>query len=324
MQNNDKKNGYKGLLVTNAFLRTGKFVEHYEWLRKAALRRGMTLDIIENAEELFLIGEEPTWLAGYDFIIYWDKDIPYGKSLSLFTDRYQIPVLNPVESVGVCDDKCETYLRLAAWNAAHPKEKIRLLPTIPAPMTYANIGYTKTDFLDTVEERLGYPMIVKECFGSFGMQVYMAPDRKMLEQLTEKLAGKPFLYQKYHRYSSGRDVRLQVVGDEVVAAMERYSENGDFRANITNGGSMKPYTPSKEESDLAVLTSQVLGLDFCGVDLLFNEESGKADIVCEVNSNAHFKNIHTCTGVNVAEKIMGYIYNKLNNHDDPADKAVLP
>lgn len=313
MQNNDKKNGYKGLLVTNAFLRTGKFVEHYEWLREAALRRDMTLDIIENAERLLLIEEEPTWLKDYDFIIYWDKDIPYGKSLSLFADRLGIPVLNPVEAVGVCDDKCETYLRLAAWNTEHTQERIRLLPTIPAPMTYANIGYTKSDFLDTVEERLGYPMIVKECFGSFGMQVYMAQDRQMLEQLTEKLAGKPFLYQKYHRYSSGRDVRLQVVGDEVVAAMERYSENGDFRANITNGGSMKPYTPSKEESALAVLTARVLDLDFCGVDLLFDEESGQADIVCEVNSNAHFKNIHTCTGVNVAEKIMEHILKLLED-----------
>lgn len=324
MQNREKEDGYKGLLVTNAFLRTGKFVEHYEWLREAALQRGMTLDIIENAERLLMIEEEPAWLSEYDFVIYWDKDISYGKSLSMFADRYQIPIMNSVESVGICDDKCETYLRLAAWNAAHPKEKIRLLPTIPAPMTYANIGYTKTDFLDKVEERLGYPMIVKECFGSFGMQVYMAQDRKMLEQLTGKLGGKPFLYQKYHQYSSGRDVRLQVVGCEVVAAMERYSENGDFRANITNGGSMKPYIPSKEECSLAVLTAQVLGLDFCGVDLLFDEESGRADIVCEVNSNAHFKNIHTCTGVNVAEKIMEHILKLLEDRKQAPAGTVFP
>lgn len=114
MQNREKEDGYKGLLVTNAFLRTGKFVEHYEWLREAALQRGMTLDIIENAERLLMIEEEPAWLSEYDFVIYWDKDIPYGKCLSMFADRYQIPVLNSVESVGVCDDKCETYLRLAA------------------------------------------------------------------------------------------------------------------------------------------------------------------------------------------------------------------
>ena len=32
-----------------------------------------------------------------------------------------------------------------------------------------------------------------------------------------------------------------------------------------------------------------------------------ADMVCEVNSNAHFKNIFECTGVNVADEIMKYI-----------------
>ena len=78
MQNREKEDGYKGLLVTNAFLRTGKFVEHYEWLREAALQRGMTLDIIENAERLLMIEEEPAWLSEYDFVIYWDKDIPNG------------------------------------------------------------------------------------------------------------------------------------------------------------------------------------------------------------------------------------------------------
>lgn len=30
-------------------------------------------------------------------------------------------------------------------------------------------------------------------------------------------------------------------------------------------------------------------------------------IVCEVNSNAHFKNIQTCTGVAVADKIVEWI-----------------
>ena len=78
---------------------------------------------------------------------------------------------------------------------------------------------------------------------------------------------------------------------------------------------MKCYTPSEEECNLALLTAKALGLDFAGIDLLFSG-SGKngadeADIVCEVNSNAHFKNIHTCTGVNVAEKIIEYILSQL-------------
>ena len=52
---------------------------------------------------------------------------------------------------------------------------------------------------------------------------------------------------------------------------------------------MKGYTPTKEQEKLAIKTCQVLGLDFAGVDILFGEND--EPIVCEVNSNAHFKNI---------------------------------
>lgn len=298
----------KGLLLTNAFLRTGKFVEHYEWLRRAAGERHVTLDILDNAQKLIEISEIPEWLRQYDFIIDWDKDISYAKTLSLFADKEKIPFFNSIDAIAACDDKYETYLRLAEWNIEHPAERLEILPTICAPMTYQNVGYTQMDFLDTVEEAFGYPMVVKECFGSFGMQVYMAHDRKQLEELTKRLGGTAFLYQKYHKCSSGRDVRLQVVGDKVVAAMERYSENGDFRANITNGGSMKIYEPSEQEKRTAVQAAHILGLTFGGVDLLFNETGDMAQIVCEINSNAHFKNIYTCTGVNVADKIMDHIF----------------
>lgn len=102
------------------------------------------------------------------------------------------------------------------------------------------------------------------------------------------------------------------MGDKAVAAMYRFSENGDFRANITNGGSMRAYQPAPEECALAVRAVKALGLDFAGVDLLFgNGGQDCADIVCEVNSNAHFKNMYDCTGVNAAECIMGYICSAL-------------
>ncbi|HAV01576.1 MAG TPA: RimK family alpha-L-glutamate ligase, partial [Lachnospiraceae bacterium] len=94
-----------------------------------------------------------------------------------------------------------------------------------------------------------------------------------------------------------------VVGDRVVAAMLR-SNDSDFRANITNGGKMEPYTPSSEEAGLAVSVCRALGLCFAGVDILFSKDG---PVLCEVNSNAHFKNISDCTGVDVASFIIGHI-----------------
>ena len=119
--------------------------------------------------------------------------------------------------------------------------------------------------------------------------------------------GKPVVFQEYVENTKGRDVRLQVVGDKVIAGMYRYSYD-DFRANVSIGGHMKEYTPSQEECTLAVRAAMAVGADFAGVDLLFGEQGM---LVCEVNSNAHFKNIFDCTGVNTAEKIMEFIVGRI-------------
>ncbi len=123
------------------------------------------------------------------------------------------------------------------------------------------------------------------------------------------IGAKPMLFQEFIHSSKGKDLRLQVVGSQVVAAMYRYSDNGDFRANITGGGKMKPYEPTQKQIDLAVESCKILGLDFAGVDILFGKDN--EPIVCEVNSNAHFKNIYDCTGVNVADSILAYIIKRI-------------
>lgn len=312
----------KGLLITNSFLRTGKFVEHYQWLKQAAMDRGIQLLLRDNSEFLleFARDGEQQWkrqLDNCDFIIFWDKDIRMGRRLTALCQKWNIPVFNPVRSVAWCDDKSETYRVLTEWNEIHgEREQIALLPTVVAPMTYFGIGYTSLKFADQVIQELSLPLVIKECFGSFGKQVYLAETREDVLCLTKQLEGKPFLYQKYLRESHGKDVRLQVVGDEVVAAMYRYSVTEDFRANITNGGHMMPYEPSAREKQLAVRAAKALQLDFAGVDLLFSKgEEGEADIVCEVNSNAHFRNMEQCTGVNVAEYIVDDIIKKMGwNH----------
>lgn len=311
----------KGLLITNCFLRTDKFVEHYEWLSSAAHARGITLDLWDNASLPIWYGEQACsslaeQMRPYQFVLYWDKDVRLGRYLMLVCEGLDIPIYNSVEAMAVCDDKSETYRVLQQWNeqAIHQREQIPILPTIVAPMTYTGIGYTNLDFLQNIIHRLQFPMVIKECFGSFGQQVHLISEEQSLREWTMKLAGTPFLYQQYLHNSHGHDLRLQVVGDQVVAAMHRFSLSGDFRANLTNGGQMESYVPSERECALAVRAVQALGLDFAGVDLLFsNGPDAEADVVCEVNSNAHFRNIAECTGVNVAEKIIEYIIgNKLS------------
>ena len=157
-------------------------------------------------------------------------------------------------------------------------------------------------------ETLGDPLVVKECFGSLGQQVYLVRGRKELEEISAKLQGVPYLYQEFIAESRGKDLRVLVVGGKAIAGMRRTSRQ-DFRSNAELGGKGEPCALDDEARTLAEAAAEKIGLDYCGVDLLF----GKAGyLVCEVNSNAFFGTLEKVTGVNVAatyaEHILKEIY----------------
>lgn len=292
-----------GWLVINEFLNNGKFSEIYQWLFAAANRQGIDLSIRTNAQLCFFASsngflsreleqEHP------DFVLFWDKDIPLAKTL----ERKGFRLFNRADAIAACDNKAETFMCLG-------QSGIRMPATVVAPMTYSNIGYGDMDkklpdFFEKAENALGYPMVIKECYGSFGAQVYLAENREKAIEILKNTGNQPLIFQEYIESSRGRDVRINVVGGRPVASMLRYHET-DFRANITNGGKMKNHEPDSRWIQMAVTVCRELGLDFAGVDILF----GKNDepILCEVNSNAHFKNIYDCTGINVADEIINHI-----------------
>jgi RimK family alpha-L-glutamate ligase len=286
-----------GILVVNEFLHSNKFNEIHGWLLEAAKKLNIDMQLKTNAELLIDIsGLSKDKIA--DFILFWDKDV----RLAYYLEQLGYPVFNSSRAIEVCDDKSLTHLTL--MNAGIPMPR-----TIISPKTFENIGYTNYNFLTEVVNRLGFPLVVKESFGSFGQQVYLLHHMVELKEKMLEIGVKPLLFQEFVHASSGRDIRLQVVGNQVIASMYRYSDNGDFRANLSIGGKMKPYQPTKEQSELALRCCEVIGLDFAGVDMLFGENG--ETIVCEVNSNAHFKNIYDCTGVNAAEAIIKHIRSRL-------------
>ena len=73
---------------------------------------------------------------------------------------------------------------------------------------------------------------------------------------------------------------------------------------MTAGGQAAPYTPTRDEAQLAIRCAEILGADFAGVDLLFGEDG---PLLCEVNSNSHLLNIYECTGINIADSMFDYM-----------------
>lgn len=290
----------QGWLIVNGYLKSEKFEEIYRWLIEAAEKEGMQLRKIPNDQLDSILPANPQetdWASRPDFVLFWDKDVKLARLL----EREGFRVFNSAEGIEACDDKALTFIKLKNKNIEMPK-------TFIAPMTFDK-EYKDYTFVLQVQGSLGYPMVIKENKGSFGEQVYLVENYYDAVEKIKSIGHDEFIMQEYIESSKGRDVRIHVVGDRVVTAMERRNEN-DFRANVTNGGKMKMYTPTKEQEEMAVEVCRELGLDFAGVDIMFGKEN--KPILCEVNSNAHFKNIFDCTGVNVAEHIMKYIKDKVS------------
>ncbi len=235
-----------------------------------------------------------TRLTDCDFAIYLDKDIHTAYML----EACGVRLFNSARAIELCDDKMRTYISLAGSGINMPY-------TVSSPIMYRDAP--DGDLLSRVESVIPYPIVVKEAYGSMGRGVHLAKNRGELEELRDKLKLVPHLYQRLIGMG-GEDKRVIVIGKRVVAAMRR-SNKKDFRSNIEHGGAGSPTELTASEQAMAVKAAEVLGLDYCGVDILSDGEGNP--YLCEVNSNAFFRGIQSVTGVNVAKIYAEYIFNKI-------------
>ena len=281
-------------LVVNTFMDKSKFRNLYELLSTAFNKRHVNLQI-KRAEDISLeVGK--AIIDKPDFAIFWDKDIYLAERL----EAQGIKLFNSSSAINLCDNKALMYQELA-------KNNIRIPRTFIAPKTFEGLNYKNRDFLDKVTNEIGWPIVIKEAYGSFGEQVYLAHNLDEANTIIDKIGYKDFLMQEFIVSSKGRDVRINVVGNQVVASMVRENKN-DFRSNISSGGSGTSYQPNQDFIDLAVKASKALGLDFAGVDVMFGDNG---PIICEVNSNPQFASTLAATGINLADYIADYILRKV-------------
>lgn len=282
----------KGYIIINGFLREEKFFSLYSALKQSADKARLQLELKTNIELMCDIASGKT-VANETlppFAIFWDKDVRLAKTL----EAAGMKLFNSADAIELCDDKSLTHIALMN-RVPQPK-------TVLIPLTFPRVGYTDCTFLEKIADYLGFPFVIKQCFGSFGAGVYLAGNMEEAKAALMKTAGGAAIAQQYIASSFARDIRAYVVGDKVAAAMLRHNESGDFRANVAQGGKADAYALNETQAALAVKTAQILGCTFAGVDLLFGENGEMT--VCEVNSNAHFAGISAATGVNIADKII--------------------
>ncbi|MBI4161371.1 MAG: 30S ribosomal protein S6--L-glutamate ligase [Acidobacteria bacterium] len=152
----------------------------------------------------------------------------------------------------------------------------------------------------------GVPLVVKLLEGTQGIGVVLAETKQAAESVIEAFRGLDanILVQEFIRESAGSDIRCFVVGDRVVAAMQRRGRPGEFRSNLHRGGTGGKCRLTPEERTTAVRASRTMGLNVSGVDLL---RSKHGPVVIEVNSSPGLEGIEETTGVDVAGEIVRFL-----------------
>ena len=285
----------KGLLVRNAYWHSSEYTYQHTRLQEELASFGVGLDIVDNNRVLATVAMDKNKVsAEYDFCVFWDKDLYLLEAL----EQTGLRVFNRLDAVRVCDDKMLTALALDKAGIPMPK-------TMAAPLFFGKQAVVDEVFLAEAQAKLGYPMIVKKVRGSLGEQVGLAHDKVELQNLVGKMDDR-YILQEYIKESNGSDIRVLVVGDKVLGAIRR--QGSDFRSNAALGGSVSAYSLEQEAQEMCLGIAKILGLDYCGIDLLPDGKGGYK--VCEVNSNAFFGAFERATGTNVARELAGYVIGK--------------
>lgn len=282
-------------VIYNGSLTSDKFEDQARLIKEAAERAGIQALIKKNYEVMMDLTssiENPP-----SFVVFLDKDI----LLARYLKNKGIRIFNDPEVIETCDNKANQYIQLAKHQIPMPK-------TIIAPKVYPAFTIRDSGYYEKVLESLSLPMIIKEGRGSFGMKVYLIETEEDFYEKVEELRGIDYVFQQFIATSKGRDVRVNIVGGKIVAAMYRHSET-DFRANITNGGTAEVVTLTAAQEKIAIQAAAAVGAEFAGVDLLFGEN--ETPLVCEVNAAAHIRNILNVTGINVADAMIQYILEEI-------------
>lgn len=169
----------------------------------------------------------------------------------------------------------------------------------------------KQDVVPAINRVGGAPVIIKLLEGTQGIGVLLAETMSSATALVEMLQSQNqnVLIQKFVAESKGRDIRAFVVGDQVVAAMRRVAQGGEFRSNVHRGGIAEPVELDPEYIDTAVRSAQIMGLHIAGVDML---EGKNGPEVMEVNSSPGLEGIEKATRLDIAGSIINYVVSRIS------------
>jgi len=265
------------------------------WEEKALYEAGRKLDVevemVDVKEKAFNLSGG----CGGEFgDIALQRSVSYYRNLhtTAYLEYKGVRVVNSLNTAIITGNKMFTTLVL---------QKNR----IPTPKTV--VAFTSETAMKVFKDEFNGRAVLKPVSGSWGRMVALLNDEAAAQAVLE---DRDYMYPMYQVYylqeyvqRPPRDIRVFVVGEEVVAGIYRYQPEGDWRTNTARGGRAVKCEITGEMRELALRAAKAVGGGVFGVDMM---ETPNGLTVHEVNNTTEFKNTVPATGVDIPRIIMEY------------------
>jgi [lysine-biosynthesis-protein LysW]--L-2-aminoadipate ligase len=262
-------------------------VEEKSLLEELDKQRNVEIVRINDGDKFFDINQLPEPVD-----VLFERSISYSRGLyiSRIFEAHGIPVVNSSLVAERCGDKYVTS-QILAKNG------------IPTPRVL--MAFEEESALQAIEA-IGYPCVLKPVVGSWGRLLAKIENHEMAEALIEHKASlgvqhQVFYIQEYIN-KPGRDIRAFVVGEEVICAIYRSSEN--WITNTARGGVATNCPVTDEIAEICQQAARAVGRGLLALDL-FETENGLT--VNEINHTMEFRNSIDTTGVNIPQRMIAYV-----------------
>lgn len=180
-----------------------------------------------------------------------------------------IPMINSYEAFALTEDKFQTNFLL----------KNNGIPTPSFKLCHRDDGHELKKIIKKWDKMVYKPT---DGWGGVGLtKIESEANLDMLLPFLNQMDLRFFYVEKFIDYDK-TDFRIDIVDGQFVSCYGRKAGGGDWRTNVTSGGSVFLREANDEVVDLAMRAAKVCGLDIAGVDIIYDREKEQY-VVLEVN-----------------------------------------
>jgi [lysine-biosynthesis-protein LysW]--L-2-aminoadipate ligase len=260
-------------------------------LYEAALKKGIKVENLDCKNMGIDLNDKNSKYSGE---VILQRSVSYFKNVhsTAALEGLGARVINSLYTAIMCGNKMYAHMELQKAGIRTPK---------------AMAAFSEESAMEVLD-KIGYPVVIKPTVGSWGRLIALLRDKEAAKAVIEDREHMFPLYQVYYFEEfvkrPPRDIRAIVVGNRVVAAIYRYSGQGEWKTNMALGGHAEMCPVTNELEDICLKAKSILHGEVVGVDLMESDSQGL--LVHEVNNTTEFKNTVRVTGIDIPGLIIDY------------------